>query len=79
MYWGPNQDVPANHKIVERGLKLVPDSKIIKSAWFEKGYVKYATDNSTTPVVKKLSDNTPKTGRTIRVISKNKKEKVYSF
>ncbi|MCX6307679.1 MAG: hypothetical protein NTY32_02220, partial [Bacteroidia bacterium] len=79
MYWNANQDVAGNHKMVERGLKLVPESEIIKSGWYDKGYVKYATGSQTTPSTKKTDSKTPKTGRTIRVVSKDKTERVYKF
>lgn len=79
-YWGQNQDLAANRRMIQRGLKLVPGSEIIQSGQYDKGQVKYVNTN---PEVKYLNkeekDNKPKTGRSIRVISKDKKEKVYSF
>jgi len=78
LYWSKNQDYTANSKMIKRGLKLVPDSQALLSGIYEKGAVKYQTDSSVKAMAKKEAA-TPKTGRAIRVISKNKKEKVYSF
>jgi len=79
LYWSTNQDVNANHKMVQRGLKLVPDSEIIKSGSYDKGYVKYVNTNPIVKVKNKEEAPAPKTGRSIRVISKDKKDKVYNF
>jgi len=78
LYWSNNQDYAANSKMIQRGLKFVPDSKLLLSGMYEKGGVKYQTESDVKAAAKKEAE-TPKTGRTIRVISKNKKEKVYSF
>lgn len=79
-YWSSKQDLAANRKMVQRGLKLVPDSEIILSAKYDNSSVKYANTNPEVKYLKKEEkDKTPKTGRSIRVISKDKKEKVYSF
>jgi len=78
LYWSKNQDYAANSKMIKRGLKLVPDSKVLLSGMYEKGAVKYQTDSSINAATK-MEAETPKTGRIIRVMSKNKKDKVYSF
>lgn len=79
-YWGLKQDLAANRKMIQRGLKLVPGSEIIQSGQYEKSTVKYVNTNPEVKYLRKEEqDKTPKTGRSIRVISKDKKEKVYSF
>jgi hypothetical protein len=78
VYWNNNQDYTANAKMVKRGLKYVPDSQVLLSGMYEKGTVKYLTESDVKAAAKKEAEK-PKTGRSLRVISKNKKEKVYSF
>jgi len=78
LYWSNNQDYSANSKMIQRGLKFVPDSKVLLSGLYEKGAVKYQTASDLKLAARKEAAK-PKTGRTIRVISKDKKEKVYSF
>ena len=79
-YWGLKQDLAANHKMVQRGLKLVPGSEVIQSGLYDKSTVKYVNTNPEVKYLKKEEkDKTPNTGRSIRVISKDKKEKVYSY
>lgn len=79
LYWSTNMNVDANHKMIQRGLKFAPDSELIKSGTYEKGNDYRVNTNPLVKVKNKVEDNTPKTGRSIRVISKNKKERVYSF
>lgn len=79
LYWSTNQNVDANHKMIQRGLKLAPDSEIITSGSYDKGDVQYVNTNPIVKTKNKAEDNAPKTGRSIRVISKNKKETVYKF
>lgn len=78
-YWSGNMNYAANQKMVQRGLKMVPDSEVIKSGTYEKNTVKYVNTNPEVKYLKKDEKEKPKTGRTIRVISKDKKEKVYSL
>lgn len=78
LYWSNNQDYAANSKMIQRGLKFVPESKVLLSGLYEKGAVKYQTESDLKAAAKKEAAR-PKTGRTLRVISKDKKEKVYSF
>lgn len=80
VYWSTNQNILANHNMVRRGLMYAPDSEIIKSASYDKSEVKYENTNPEVKYLKPVDGKkTPKTGRTLRVISKDKKEKVYSF
>jgi len=78
-YWSGNQNLAANKNLVQRGLRMVPDSEIIKSGIYDKTTVKYVNTNPEVKYLKKEEKEKPKTGRTIRVISKDKKEKVYSL
>lgn len=78
VYWKGNGDYIANNKMIERGLKYVPESTILKGGTYDKGF-KYVNTNPEVQYLKKGEKEKPKTGRTIRVISKDKKEKVYSL
>ncbi len=79
LYWSTNMNVDANHKMIQRGLKFAPDSEMIKSGSYDKGNDQRVNTNPIVKVKNKTEDNTPKTGRSIRVISKDKKETIYKF
>lgn len=78
IYWKGEGDYVANNKMIQRGLKYVPESTILKGGTYDKSF-KYVNTNPEVKYLKKEEKEKPKTGRTIRVISKDKKEKVYSL
>jgi len=79
LYWSTNMNVDANHKMIQRGLKFAPDSEMIKSGSYDKGNNQRVNTNPIVKVKNKTEDTAPKTGRSVRVISKDKKETIYKF